>query len=58
MSNTFKANNKDTKTTQPSLLLTLNNVSSLNLVSIVNFENVIAGWVIINFPFDNKLLLK
>ena len=43
MSNIFKANNKDTKTMPMSLLTYFTPGSS---VSIVNFEQVNAGWVV------------
>ena len=38
----FKSNNKDTRV---SLLLTLNILTPCSIVSIVNFERVITGWV-------------
>ena len=45
----FKVNNKDTRTTPGvvlvSLLLTLNIFHTLFSAFIVNFEQVIAGWV-------------
>ena len=38
----FKVNNKDARTTPVFLLLT-------STVSIVNFEHVIAGWVLLQY---------
>ena len=44
----FRVNNKDT-VVLVSLILTLNNFKPCSSVSVVNFEHVIAGWVIDTF---------
>ena len=62
----FKVNNKDSRTTHwrrsnvfiGALLLTLNIFHNFFSVSIVNFEQVNAGWVFVIFLVNNQVLFN
>ena len=47
----FKVNNKDTRT-MPSLIVNFEHKSVCSIVSIVNFEQVHAGWAVFHYLFQ------